>query len=332
MVAAEDTLELMSPQKEHAEQEGDDREAHAEAAVPAGASQQAERYVVVVAAFAAIGGMLFGYDLGIISGILAMPNFLDVMWPGSADDEELVDPLEEGFITTAFSIGCMLGATPFAAGRLMDALGRRVAIISAAVIFSLSGLMQAASSSLGPLYVARCVSGVAVGILSNVVPVYQSELAPSHVRGTLVGLFQLAITFGIMVAFWINFALAPLPSGWRLALALQAVPGAFLAVGMLGLPASPRWLALKGRLPEARAVLLRVRASSSVVDAEMAEIVASLRPAEDDFASDAGGAEGRAGAGGCAEIARERTPRRLVLTGVALQLLQQLSGIHSLTH
>ena len=106
----------------------------------------------------------------------------------------------------------MVGATPFVAGYLMDEVGRKSTIILAAAIFAGAGALQAICSSLAPLYAARAVSGVAVGTLSNVVPVYQSELAPPHVRGKLVGLFQLAITFGIMAAFWANFGLARLPS------------------------------------------------------------------------------------------------------------------------
>ena len=185
--------------------------------------------VAFMAATAALGGLLFGYDTGVISGALL---FLRQAFHLSA--------LMLGVVTSLALAGAALGAA--LAGPAADRYGRRTILIATAAIFVIGGLVSALASSLSVLLVGRLVVGLGIGGASMLTPLYLAEIAPARERGALVSLSQLAVTVGILVAYLVGYAFAA-AGAWRWMLGIGAAPGLLLAVGMILLPESPRWLA-----------------------------------------------------------------------------------------
>lgn len=166
-----------------------------------------------IAAFVGVGGFLLGYDVGIISGVLAMDSFKSVF---------TFDDWQKGMIVTAFVIGCCVGGT--SSSFLAEKWGRRTALALSSLTFVVGGLLQVFCVTLPQLYAARVVSGMAVGVSSAITPFFNSELAPADRRGMLVTLNQVFMTGGIMVAFWVNYALQDLRDGWRYGTTCLLVP------------------------------------------------------------------------------------------------------------
>ena len=195
--------------------------------------------------FGALGGLLFGYDTGVISGAILYIQ------------EDLgTNAFLNGLIVSGLLIGAMIGAG--AAGPLSDRLGRRNLILIAAVIFSVGAIGAALSPNVATLVFFRVVLGVAVGGAALIVPLYLSEVAPTEIRGAVASLNQLMIVLGILTAFIINYALSE-SEAWRWMLGLAAIPSAILLIGMLSMPETPRWLVSQNREDEARRVLMRTR-------------------------------------------------------------------------
>ncbi|KAK9703683.1 hypothetical protein K7432_010612, partial [Basidiobolus ranarum] len=154
-------------------------------------------YIYLIAAAAAVGGLLFGYDVGVISGVLIVPSFKHRFNPEG-------NTFKEGFIVSSLVLGCFLGS--LGASYLADRFGRRTSILIGAITFTVGGALQASAYQIGQLFAGRIVAGLAVGVLSMVVPLYQSEIAPKDIRGKLVSMRQLAITIGILVSFLVILA------------------------------------------------------------------------------------------------------------------------------
>eukprot|EP01043_Picozoa_sp_COSAG02_P005353 COSAG02_NODE_144_length_34086_cov_65.390944_28_plen_365_part_00 len=263
-----------------------------------------------IAAFVGVGGFLLGYDVGIISGVLAMDSFKSVF---------TFDDWQKGMIVTAFVIGCCVGGT--SSSFLAEIWGRRTALAVSSLTFVIGGLLQVFCSTLPQLYAARAISGVAVGISSAITPFFNSELAPAERRGMLVTLNQIFMTGGIMVAFWVNYALQNLPNGWRVAIALQTVPGVVLFIGCLIVPRSPRWLVQQGRDDEALASLLvlRGRHAEARCKQELQGIIADVD------------AEKSLPTSSWSDFCSGITGRR-VISGMGLQMFQMLTGINSVMY
>ena len=196
--------------------------------------------VAFIAATAALGGLLFGYDTGVISGALL---FLRQAFH--------LSDLMLGVVTSLALAGAALGAG--LAGPLSDRHGRRPILIATAWVFVVGGLVSAFAPSLPVLLAGRLIVGLGIGGASMLTPLYLAEIAPARERGALVSLSQLAVTVGILVAYLVGYAFAA-DGAWRWMLGLGAAPGLMLAVGMLLLPESPRWLAGHGHIdqPEPR--------------------------------------------------------------------------------
>src|SRR3984957_11732505 len=200
------------------------------------------RAVVWTAAITALGGLLFGYDTGVVSGALL---FLQTSFGSlSAFDKELV--------TGLLLVGAAVGA--FGSGKLSDTVGRRPVILITAAVFVAGVLGAAFSPTLWFLIVMRFVIGLAVGSASMAVPLYIGEVAPPRVRGALVSFNQLALTTGILTAFLVDYALSS-SADWRLMFGLAVIPAVLLFVGMLTQAESPAWLVTHGRMADARRVL-----------------------------------------------------------------------------
>jgi sugar porter (SP) family MFS transporter len=212
--------------------------------------------------FGALGGILFGYDLGVISGVLLFIK-----------DDWKLGSVAQGFVGGCLAVGAMIGAG-FAA-RLTDRLGRRRTIMLAAVVFVLGTFGCTFSNGVEMLVGARFVVGLAIGASSATVPTYLSELAPTRARGALSTLNQLMIVIGILSAYLVDWGFTG-SSNWRAMFACALIPAVVLFVGMLFLPETPRWLLKAGQEPAARAVLSRVYGTSDV-DAQVAEIREVIR-------------------------------------------------------
>ena len=219
---------------------------------------ETRRYVKMVAAFAAIGGLLFGYDTGVMSGALLYIS-----------PEFGMSAAEEGRVTAMLLVGAAIGA--LLGGRVADWWGRRMTLLVNGVIFCAGSIWCALAGSVAELATARTFLGVAVGAVSIVVPMYIAEKVPATVRGRMVSLNTLMIVVGQLLAYLVNSLLAP-TGNWHLMLGMAAIPGAMLTAGMIFLSDTPVWLARKGRTDQAREVAARAGMSleelSIVVEAE----------------------------------------------------------------
>lgn len=257
---------------------------------------------MAVAVIAALGGLLFGYDTGVISGALL---FIQRSFELTAGQESTV--------TAMLLVGAAIGA--FLGGRVADTLGRRGTILLGALGFIIGSIWCAFASSAFELGAARTLLGVCIGGVSIVVPMYISEMAPAHVRGRLVSLNSLMIVIGQLVAFLTNSALAASGS-WRLMLGLGAVPAVVLLVGMLILPDTPAYLIREGKPGKALAVMRQMHGPDAELDqAAVAEASAS--------------ADQRA-----AERAALKTPwvRRTVIIAMLIGVTQQVTGANAIMY
>jgi MFS family permease len=192
------------------------------------------RYVARVSIIAAIGGLLFGYDTGVISGALLFIK-----------DDLSASSFEQQAAVGSLLLGAVGGA--ILSGWLADKIGRKWTLIAAGIIYIVGGLASALSPDIWFLIIARFVLGFAVGTASFVAPMYISEMVPKHLRGGMTSFNQLMITSGILLAYIVNAALKDAGNNWRWMLGLSVIPGILLAVGMLRQPDSPRWLVEQGR-------------------------------------------------------------------------------------
>jgi len=259
-----------------------------------------ERFIHVIVSVAALGGLLFGYDTGVISGAIL---FIRQSFSLSPQLQEIV--------VSAVLVGAVIGAA--AGGRLADRYGRRKLIILSAVIFSIGAVGTSLTPLVSLLIAGRIVVGIAIGIASFIAPMYISELAPTRVRGSLVSVNQLAITVGIVVSYLVDYAFSAL-GAWRMMLGLAAVPSIVLGLAMWRLPSSPRWLVARGSTEEAKSVLGRIR-SASEIDAEVKEIERSLEKQK-----------------GSGVLLSHPMLRMALFVGIGLAVFQQLTGINTVIY
>jgi len=225
--------------------------------------------VVVIAAIASTGGLLFGFDTGVISG--ALP-FLRESWGLNTGQIE--------WITTAALVGAVIGA--MSSGRITDIFGRKKVIIVTSIIFALGSVLTGAASSSGFLAVARIILGIAIGVSSFTVPLYIAEIAPTKIRGALVSSFQLMITIGILVSYFSDqaFANEADPYSWRWMFYVGVFPALILFAGMIFLPESPRWLMANKRRDKGIKVLRKVE-HPDLVEESIKRIDAEIKKEEE---------------------------------------------------
>jgi sugar porter (SP) family MFS transporter len=217
------------------------------------------RHVGLAASITALGGMLFGYDTGVVSGALLYVK----------KDFGGLSSFQQELVTSLLLVGCVVGA--LFAGRIADRVGRKLTVLGTALVFVVGVLLAAFTPTYAVLLIARFVIGLAVGTSSMIVPLYIGEIVPPRQRGALVSLNQLAITVGILASYLIDYGLSS-AQNWRLMFGLAAIPAVALFAGMLFQHESPHWLIARGREDEARAVLAAVRGPDDDVDAEVEEV------------------------------------------------------------
>ncbi|UTB32598.1 MAG: MFS transporter [Methanobacterium sp. ERen5] len=203
-------------------------------------------FVIFIAAITSIGGLLFGYDTGVISGAILFIR-----------EDFLLSSAAQEVTVSAVLIGAVIGAS--ISGMLADKYGRRIMIVLASVIFGVGALFSCFSPNVNVLIMSRVVVGIAIGMASFIVPLYIAEVAPINIRGALVSLNQLAITLGIVISYIVDLYFAPNGS-WRWMLGLAVIPSLILGLGMLFMPPSPRWLISKGFESKAFTVLKKLGA------------------------------------------------------------------------
>jgi MFS transporter, SP family, galactose:H+ symporter len=257
-------------------------------------------FVELTAGIAALAGLLFGYDTGVISGAVLFIKDVFQLTPFTV--ELLVSAALVGAV-----IGCVLS------GKITDQIGRKAAILIAACIFIVGSIVGAIAPNIEFLMFGRIAIGVAIGVASYTAPLYISEIAPSHLRGALVTLNQLAITVGILLAYVVDAIFAP-HQAWRWMLACGVFPAIALETGIAFLPETPRWLLLKGKKDEAVSTLQRIRATSDV----QAEI--------ENIAEHAGTDQGKIADMFSTSIIR------VILLGAGLAVIQQVTGINTVIY
>ena len=257
-------------------------------------------FVTIAAAISALGGLLFGYDTGVISGAIL---FIQKEFSLSSSMEELV--------ISAVLIGAIVGAA--AGGAIADRFGRRRTLILAASMFIVGALGTALVPSVPWLIAGRILVGGAIGAASFTAPLYISEIAPERARGRLVSLNQFALTSGIVVSYLVDYALSG-SEAWRWMLGLASIPAAMLGLGMLFMPSSPRWLLSRDQASQAESVLQRIRARNDV-HAELNSIQTGLQHQTSDWS----------------ELAKPGI-RPALIVGIGLAVFQQISGINTVIY
>ena len=258
-------------------------------------------YSYRISLVAAIGGFLFGFDTAIINGAIV---FLKRHFAWTEFQTEVA--------ASSLLLGCVLGVS--VAGALSDWLGRRRLLAGSAILFAVSSLATAIPNSLPQFCAARLVAGIAIGMASMLAPLYIAEISPADIRGRLVSLNQLAIVTGILVSYVVGWGLSGVgESSWRWMFASAFVPSCLFVFALFFVPESPRWLAKEGREEESLSVLRRV--GETVPEQRLREIKATL--AEE--------------SGSVADLFKPGM-RRLLVIGISLAILQQVTGINTILY
>ena len=269
-----------------------------------------DRFLRLIAFIATFGALAFGYDTGVISGALPLMSL------PAAQGGLGLDAFTEGLVAASLIFGAAIGS--YLAGHLAEARGRRGALQWLAVVFMVGAVGTAMAPNVPVMVAFRVVLGLAVGGASAVVPMFIAEMAAPGRRARLVSQNELMIVTGQCIAYVSNALLATHsshPEVWRTMLALAVAPAIALWLGLLWVPRSPRWLAARGRLAEAREVLLRIRGSEAQVDRELAEISAERSAAHQQAT--------------WRDIGRERWVRVVLMIGVGLGFVIQFTGVNA---
>lgn len=276
-------------------------------------------FLVFVSSVAALGGLLFGFDMAVISGAIPFVK-----------DQFNLSAVAEGWFVSSALLGAILGVA--ISGELSDRLGRKKSLFGAAILFFTSAIGCALAPSFTILVFARILGGMAVGIASNVVPLYLSEISPANIRGRLVTCYQLAVTLGILIAYLCNYGLlelVPIDQSeanesllrfvfadqiWRGMFSLEVIPAVLFFIGLFFVPDSPRWLLKQGREKEGKGVLTRINGKTEA-EKEVKDIQRTLNQEEGSY-----------------KELLDPGMRIALLIGILLPLFSQFSGINAIIY
>lgn len=258
------------------------------------------RYLLTISLVTALGGLLFGFDISVISGTI--PFIQDVF--------ELNEAMK-GWVVSSALIGCILGAS--FSGKLGDKYGRKTVLMVISILFGISAIGSGVANSIPTFIFYRILGGLAVGGASVLAPMYIAEVSPAHLRGRMVSLNQLTIVLGISMAYFSNyFLLAIGENAWRWMFIAEAVPSLLFFVALFIVPESPRWLVARNSLGKARYVLEKV-GGDDFARFELSEIKKSLA--------------GKVKRGTIKDVFKKKYSLILFL-GIFLAVFQQWSGIN----
>jgi sugar porter (SP) family MFS transporter len=260
--------------------------------------------IYFIAAVAATGGLLFGFDTGVIN--VALPSLREQLH---------LMPSQESMVVGAVLFGAMFG--PFISGFLTDKLGRKKINVIASLVFVVGSILAAIAPDTNSLIAGRLLLGLAIGIVAATVPLYLAELSPKDKRGRMVTFFQLAITLGILLSYVVGYIFGDAENAWRMMFWAGFVPAIILFVGMLLVPESPRWLLTKGRNEEALKVLNQLRTSDEAV----AEYNETLKLLEEEKQNKSSWME--------LFMPKLRIP---LFIGIGIFAIQQFSGINAIIY
>ncbi|MBA1210833.1 sugar porter family MFS transporter [Pseudomonas oryzihabitans] len=261
-------------------------------------TEKAQPKAIFACLMAALAGLMFGLDIGVISGAT---KFIQ-------QEFQISDQVIE-WIVSSMMAGAALGA--LGAGSLSAKLGRKKSLMLGAILFVVGSVLCGLATSPTMLIFARFLLGLAIGIASFTAPLYLAEVAPENIRGSMISLYQLMITAGILLAFLSNTAFSYYEA-WRWMLGIIAIPGVLFLIGVFALPDSPRWLIMAGRKQEAIKVLHKLRGDEKVIQQEVAEIEEQLKVPQK----------------GWSLFKENANFRRSVGLGVLLQVVQQFTGMN----
>ncbi len=277
-------------------------------------------YLVMISVIASLGGLLFGFDIAVISGVLPI-----------VQKQFSLSPAQEGWFVSSALAGCILGVA--FSGELSDRFGRKKMLVASAVLFFISALGCTFLQDISHIIIARIVGGVGIGIASIIVPLYISEIAPASIRGRLVTCYQLAITIGILLAYLTNagllhfsisrqgsvhggiFGWLYIEQVWRGMFSMFTIPSLLFLIGLIFVPESPRWLILKGDNMHAAGILNKISGDFSSAQSETELIRKSLENKKS----------------GYKELLAPGMKKPLLL-GLLLPLFSQLSGINAIIY
>lgn len=260
--------------------------------------KKAKLMKMFIAFAAGMAGLLFGLDIGVISGAL----------PFITTHFDLTHQLQE-WVVSAMMLGAALGAV--STGWISFKLGRKASLTAGAALFIIGSLGSSLAPNVPILIIARVLLGFAVGIASYVAPLYLSEMSDKESRGKLISMYQMMVTIGILIAFISDTALS-YGGHWRLMLGVISLPAILLMAAVFGLPDSPRWLASKGKFTKAKEILLVLNADESKAEEELSDINESLKVKQE----------------GWGLFKANKNVRRAVYLGMLLQAMQQFTGIN----
>lgn len=279
--------------------------------------KQSSLFTMMICIIAALGGLLFGFDMAVISGVLPLMQ-----------DQFALSPAQEGWLVSSALVGCIIGVA--FSGSLSDRLGRKKLLVAAAILFFISALGCALLDTYAHIIWSRILAGVGVGIASNIVPLYLSEIAPAHKRGRFVTYYQLAVTVGILIAYLSNYGLLLSAENinlhndtfsylfgeevWRGMFLVGALPALLFLIGLFFVPESPRWLIQKGKREQGIRIL---------------EKISSEEEAEQSIASISEQSESRQGS---YKDLLAPSMRRPLLLGLLLPFFSQFCGINAIIY
>jgi SP family arabinose:H+ symporter-like MFS transporter len=257
-------------------------------------------YLYFISLVATLGGLMFGFDVGIISGAIPFiqPYF---GW----------DELQLGWGVSSILVGCIIGA--FGTGALTERYGRKSLLITVALFFAVSCAGMALAQTQTFFIGFRILGGLAVGAVSVLSPMYVAEVAPSKIRGTLITVYQLAITMGILISYLVNFALHEVDNNWRWMFATGLIPSILFFIGLFFIPESPRWLIKAGFKEKARTILERI-GGKEFASTELPAIELSLADA---------------GPGSSFRALFKPKFRKVIFLGLLLSVFVQITGINT---
>ncbi|KAJ3615968.1 hypothetical protein Zmor_012152 [Zophobas morio] len=282
-------------------------------------SSPVKPFVYVVAAIAALGGLLFGYDIGGSGGTLIFQGFRRHFgWPdvqvGIKDSYDV--SVQKALISAFFTLGALVGALP--SGALSELFGLKKIIMSNCVIFTFGTSLQASAINIYMMCTGRFIGGIGVGALSALVPTYQSEIAPEKIRGVLVTMQQLSITIGIVLAGAVNLGLRWHDWGWRFSYGGNIIFAVIMFVAFIFMDESPRWLVRNNEYEKARKVFSKIRVKGDI-DMELGRIKQKIESAE------------KVGSKSWRDVfSGKNKMRHRLFIGCGGQFLQQLSGINAI--